>query len=225
MQSRLAGISAEIGSRYASRFLSFCGNRTFASCLRRLTGYIPEKAGTKAPHPPDRPREFDKLMPSPQALVPNAAVTTQIVNPLVASIRETFSMMLGCETKRLDLGLRGYSSALFEISAIIGVSGRARGAICLSFAPPTALKICSSFLELEKKRIDAEVADALGEMVNMVAGSTKAKLNIGLNMGLPNVVRGVDHKVDFPTDSHPMRMNFDSEAGLFLVDFGFIVQS
>lgn len=164
-------------------------------------------------------------MPRANASVqPCAAVTTRIVNPLIAAVNETFEMMLDCTAERKQLELRSASTQLLDLSAVIGISGQAKGAVCLSFALETALAIVERFVGVEASRATPEVLDALGEVVNIVAGSTKSKINMGLNMGLPNVVHGIDHKIDFPTNSHPIRLHFDSGLGPFVVDFGFVVR-
>lgn len=168
--------------------------------------------------------EFCNVPASSTEAHADAAVTTQIVNPLICAVKETFEMMLGCVPERTGLQLRESGALLHEVSAVVGISGRAKGSVCLSFAQPTALQMACRLLGSQVHRIDSEAADALGELINIVAGATKSKVNMGLNMGLPNVVHGVGYRVEFPTNSHPMRMEFESEAGPFIVDFGFVVR-
>ncbi|MEM1305210.1 MAG: chemotaxis protein CheX [Planctomycetota bacterium] len=158
------------------------------------------------------------------AAQPDAGITTKIINPLLAAVSETFDMMLGCPVEREQLALRAFEAELYDLSAVIGITGSAKGAICISFPANTALSLVDAFIGEKSSRITPSVVDAMGELVNIVAGATKSKMKLGLNMGLPNVVHGKRHKVDLPTDSKPMRVSYSSALGPFLVDFGFVVR-
>lgn len=164
------------------------------------------------------------MTPTRSSVRTDPGVTTRIINPLLEAVSETFDLMLGCQAKRQTLIIRPFESELFDISAVIGITGSAKGAICLSFPCDTALALVSDFADINASHLTPEVADAVGELVNIVAGSTKSKWDIGLNMGLPNVVHGKHHRVEFPIDSQPMRLIYSSGKGPFLVDFGFVVR-
>ncbi len=67
--------------------------------------------------------------------------------------------------------------------------------------------------------MDDTVSDAIAEMVNIVAGGAKAKLNLGggapLDLSLPTVVRGNSYNVDYPSGSVWLEVPFDSDLGSF----------
>jgi chemotaxis protein CheX len=152
----------------------------------------------------------------------SAALTTAIVNPLLESIVETFSTMLDATVERRDLSLRELGATLYDVTAVIGISGRAKGVVCMSFPRGAALRIAEQMLGERQTALNPDVIDALGEVANMVGGGAKSKLNVGLNIGLPSVVQGHQHTIDFPVESCPMRLKFDSSVGPFVVDFGFV---
>lgn len=151
----------------------------------------------------------------------SAGLTLKIVNPLVEAVTETFSTMLGCEVERVGLELRGEDAKMLDISALIGVSGRASGSFCLSFEADTAAGAVSRYTGMEVYPESPLVVDGVGEFTNVIIGTAKDKLDIPLNLGIPNVVLGEDHSIAFPNESKPMRVKFQSDLGPLLVDFGF----
>lgn len=154
---------------------------------------------------------------------PSSGVTAAIINPLLAAVLETFSTMLECQASRGALELREPDAEPYEISAVITLTGCTKGVICLSFDRLTALEIAARLLGESGWKLTPAVLDAVGEITNVVVGSAKSKLEMGLNMGLPSIVRRDDFAIHFPSGSDPMRLHFDSEAGPFLIDFGFVV--
>lgn len=152
----------------------------------------------------------------------SATLTTRIINPLLSSVSDTFEGMLDSEVQRGALELCELQSPLYDLSAVILVTGRAKGMFCLSFATETALNLTERFLGVRPNRIDDDVLDAVGEMANMISGATKSKLNISLNIGLPKIVRGNSSDIHFPEESRPMRLHYSSDLGPFCIDFGFV---
>ncbi len=68
------------------------------------------------------------------------------------------------------------------------------------------------------------MTDAIGELTNMIAGSAKAKLEeYELSVGLPNVVTGSGHCINFPTESPPVCIPFECEWGTVVVEVGLVV--
>ncbi|QDV73453.1 chemotaxis protein CheX [Botrimarina mediterranea] len=154
---------------------------------------------------------------------PTSDVMVAVINPLLGSVVETFNTMLGSKARRGALELRGIDAEPYEISALIALSGGTKGVICLSFDRLTALEIGARLLGGSNWKLTPAVLDAVGEIANVVAGSAKSKLEMGLNMGLPAIVRRENFCIRFPSGSDPMRLHFDSDIGPFFVDFGFVV--
>ncbi|QDT68439.1 hypothetical protein MalM25_13610 [Planctomycetes bacterium MalM25] len=159
------------------------------------------------------------------AVQPDARLTGKLINPLLSSVINTFAMMLDSRVERGAVDLRNEHDAFSDVTAMIRISGGAKGLVCISFPEKTALQVVDRFLGESYKAITLETLDALGELVNMVGGAAKSKLNMGLNIGLPNVVNDSEHQIEFPANSKPMRVHFDSDIGSFFVDFGFVVRN
>lgn len=156
----------------------------------------------------------------------SASVTAEIVNPILQSTMETFSMMLGAEVKRTGLGLKSPDCQFYDITAVIGLSGDTAGSICLSFSAQTAFNCIKRMLDMDVNQIDGLVTDTVGEFANVIAGSAKDKLvHLNMELGIPNIVHGSGHQVEFPQNARPMKLEFDSCVGPFMIVFGFVSRS
>jgi chemotaxis protein CheX len=155
----------------------------------------------------------------------DAELATKVMNPVLSAVADTFQAMIGITPVRTSLTLREPNTPLYELSAVIGISGVVKGSIVLSFAESTAIKAVATILGIDITKVDEMVVDGVGELANMIGGSAKDRLKMGLNLGLPNVIRGQEYSVEFPVLSTPMRVGYDSEIGPFLIEFGFVKPS
>jgi chemotaxis protein CheX len=151
-----------------------------------------------------------------------AAMTAQIVNPLIKSTLDTFDMMMGVTVRRKGLAAGYVADPTEAISAIISLTGDASGLICLHIPTSTALCAVKKLIDADETGVTKVVADCVGELVNMIAGATKEKLRFNLKLGLPSIVVGESHRVLFPPESQPMSLGFESDLGPFTLVFGFI---
>lgn len=90
----------------------------------------------------------------------------------------------------------------WDVSAIIGLTGEARGAVVISMKKELSLKITGVLTGSEHTDLDDEVVDAIGEIVNIIAGNAKRGLeeSFRLVISLPTIVRGKGHTIMWPND-------------------------
>jgi len=150
-----------------------------------------------------------------------ASLTAEIVNPVISATIDTFGMMLGCKATRKRLFLKTPETSYYPITAVIGLSGKASGSVCLSLSREAAFQTVKRILEIDVDEITGLVTDAVGEFANIIMGSAKGNLS-GLEMGLPNIVTGERIQIEFPSCSQPLCVEFDSEIGPFMICCGFI---
>lgn len=151
-------------------------------------------------------------------------IDVDYINPVIGSLEDTFSTMLNQKIKRTGLGLMENNQALFPVSGIIGVSGKAIGTIVLSMSKGVAAKAAAVMLMLDETPadVDDDVLDAVGELTNMVTGGAKAKLEeFKLSMSLPNVLMGDNCRLHFPQNSHPIAIPFNCDWGPLGLQIGF----
>lgn len=149
-------------------------------------------------------------------------LTADYVNPLIVATRNVFKRMLGCVPNRTGLRLRSADDPRHEISAVIGVTGKAVGTIVLSLSQRAACEVLKRMIGTETAQITSEVCDAVGELTNMIAGAAKAQLaKYDLSISLPNVISGSNHRIHFPSNVRPMVITFESEIGPLTIETGF----
>jgi len=143
----------------------------------------------------------------------------EYINPFIESVQEVLSTMLGCKAERGEVGLAGDPGGTREVTALIGLSGVARGTVVLSFPITTALRMVSRLTGVDIRIPDETVSDGVAELVNMVAGGAKARFyregGTPIDLSLPSVVRGNDYTVDHPTGSIWLEVPFRSDLGAF----------
>ena len=143
------------------------------------------------------------------------------INPFFKSLSDTFATMLGCQTRRGPVTLAAPGSRPFPISAVIGLSGKAVGAVVINLSEELALKAASAMLMTECATVDADVIDAVGELANVVAGQAKAQLEeYELSVSLPSVILGAGHEIRFPTDAPAVSAPFDTDFGPMRLEVG-----
>ncbi|MGD8451446.1 MAG: chemotaxis protein CheX [Phycisphaerae bacterium] len=142
------------------------------------------------------------------------------INPFVESVASVFETMLGVQPRRNTLKVGPQPVQGERLTSLIGITGLMHGCVALSFPPQTALALTGKMLGETPAEINGEVIDAISELVNMVAGSAKAKFNTDppLQLGLPTVVEGAAYRVKYPSKSVWLEVPFSSEAGDFSME-------
>jgi len=146
-------------------------------------------------------------------------VKVEYINPFIESVHQLFTTMLGCSATRGNLNLSEGGGKPREITALIGLSGMARGTVALSFPVETALKIVTKLVGTETTIVDETVSDGVAELVNMVAGDAKARFprfqENPIDLSLPTVVRGNSYSVKHPSRAKWLEVPFTSDLGSF----------
>jgi chemotaxis protein CheX len=145
----------------------------------------------------------------------------ELINPFILSVGNVFQTMLGCSVERKSLYLKDHHSPTYEVSAVIGLSGKASGAVVLSLSRSVALKVVETLLNVQVGEINADVLDAVGELTNMVAGGAKARLSqYEMSLGLPSMITGRNHSIKFPSNIHPICVGFETRWGPLSLEVG-----
>jgi chemotaxis protein CheX len=151
-----------------------------------------------------------------------ASATVEIMNPIITATLQVFETMLGCAATRREIANGQDKIPWNQVTAVIGLSGRASGSICLSMPRRTAFSAVHRMVDEQVTEVNSLVCDTVGEFANVIAGKAKDTITrLNLDLGLPNVITGDAYAIQFPTRSFPMYVTFTSEIGPFLIAFGF----
>jgi chemotaxis protein CheX len=147
-------------------------------------------------------------------------VDVNYINPFIEAVDSVFSTMLQVQPKRNGVKVSNEQSKDPSITSLVGMSGQVSGVVALRFPPETALVLAGRMLGSELRELNEEVTDAISELVNMVAGSAKAKFEFDppLELGLPTVVEGAGYKLKYPSKSVWLEVAFTSDAGQFSME-------
>jgi chemotaxis protein CheX len=145
----------------------------------------------------------------------------ELVNPFLAATTDVFRTMLKCEISRGQLAVKQNHTPEYEVSGLIGLTGKCQGMVVVSLGRETAIKAAAIMLGERPDGLNAQVVDTVGEIANMIAGAAKSQLSqYQLSIGLPSVICGKNHSINFPSDSTPILLPFDSPIGPICIEVG-----
>ncbi len=150
----------------------------------------------------------------------------EYINPFIVSTTNVFSTMLSCELARGAPTLKETHCPEYEVSGIIGMTGKAAGTVVVSLSRTAAIRCAAALLDEEPTafhEVDRDVIDAIGELANMIAGGAKGQLEeLSLSISLPSVICGKNHTVSFPSEATPISIPFDSDWGPICIEVGLV---
>ena len=90
----------------------------------------------------------------------------------------------------------------WDISGIIGLSGEASGAVAISLKDITAFRVAKILTGQEHNSFDSDVTDAVGEIINIIAGNVKKDFEeeLKIKISLPTIVKGKAHSIVWPSE-------------------------
>jgi len=150
-------------------------------------------------------------------------MTADYINPFLLATASVFDSMLGVKIERKKPFLRKAFDPQFEVTGVIGLTGKATGTVAFRLPSAVAIAITAKLLGEQPASVNAQVADAVGEVTNMIVGAAKAQLaSLELSLGLPTVVIGREACIAFPSRAVPISIPFATELGDMVVEVGIV---
>jgi chemotaxis protein CheX len=110
---------------------------------------------------------------------------------------------------------------IIDCMSVIGLkSDEFQGSLALGFPKETFLKIVEKMIGEKHEKISQEIADASGELLNIIYASARVKINeFGLNFqpAIPNTVLGKELSLALGTNSKYLKFTCETELGHFFV--------
>jgi chemotaxis protein CheX len=125
----------------------------------------------------------------------------QYIQPFVDVCLNVFKEFLGTDLKaERPFFAEKDAASDWDISAVIGLTGEARGAVVISMKKGLAIRITDVLTGSKHTALDDDVVDAIGEIVNIIAGNAKKGLEeaFRLVISLPTIVEGKEHTIKWP---------------------------
>ncbi|RJP78157.1 MAG: chemotaxis protein CheX [Candidatus Zixiibacteriota bacterium] len=144
------------------------------------------------------------------------------INHFISAVNNTFTTMLGSSPERQGLSLKQHHVAQGDISSIIGFAGKlAHGSVALSFPQETALKIHAVMTGETLDKLNKDVQDTVGEIVNIIAGGAKTEFDqegLSFHISIPTVVVGKDHTIIHKGSTPIVLLPFTWEGCSFVME-------
>ena len=111
-----------------------------------------------------------------------------------------------------------------DISGLVQITGEGNGSVAVVFYETCILGVVSNMFGEEMTELNDEIKDAVGEMVNMVAGQVNTKfteMKKTLKAKLDTVQSGPCHAISHLPGRPVIVMPYSSSAGNFLLEMCF----
>jgi len=142
-------------------------------------------------------------------------MNTEFIDPFVKSTIDTFYQLLSLSVNPGNPRPFDEKKDFLNISSIIGLAGEVQGEVILSFPYPSCKLISEKFTGIASKEIDDTVIDAIGELVNVVAGNAKdGLLQFKIYISIPNIIDG-DQNLRLTKNCPAITVPFQFENGNF----------
>ena len=148
-------------------------------------------------------------------------MNVKFINPFLEATIDVLKTMAFVEPIPGKPYLKKDNLAKGDISAIIGMTGAAKGSLALTFSESCIVRIVSNMLGEDIKEINGDIKDAVGEITNMVSGAARKKLEaegFSITAAIPTVVSGKGHSIVHVMGGPSIIIPFNTEHGPFVVD-------
>lgn len=135
---------------------------------------------------------------------------------LEVATREVFELMLSCKLTAAPAA----TNSTLDFTAMVGLAGQLCGVLSVRCSGKAAALMTSKMLGVALDKVGSEVADALGEVCNMVAGNFKNKipgLAEGCMLSPPTVITGSDYTLRSQADSPALEVRLLLEDLLVVI--------
>jgi chemotaxis protein CheX len=157
------------------------------------------------------------------AVMTNNMVTIQELEIcLEKALKEIFSTMLSCNSEIIP-----YDQVEVVppgLSAIVGFGGKISGFIATHMSPRTACAFAECLLGMTFTEVDDIVADAIGEIVNMLAGGVKKYASESedlFKISVPSIIFGTDYATHAPKNAEMTCIGVRAGVSTFAVQLCF----
>lgn len=144
-------------------------------------------------------------------------MNAEFVNPFIAGLLNVLETMAQTTLSPGKPKRKNSDVASGDVSGLIGMVGpNIKGSMSITFEEKLILNIMLKMVGEAPETIDAEVADLVGEVTNMICGNAKRDLadkGFEFGMATPVVVSGKQHSISHQVDGPKIILPFNHELG------------
>lgn len=141
----------------------------------------------------------------------------ELVNPFITATKNVLETMAFIQVTPGKPYLKKEATATGDVSSIVGLTGSPNGSFSISFEKNIILKIVSNMFGEDITELNEDVAEASGEIANMVSGQARQELEVDgylFDGSIPSVVTGEKHELRHITEGPKIAVPFqENETG------------
>ncbi len=148
----------------------------------------------------------------------------RLINPFINATANVIETMAFIKIKAGKPYLKKDSVAKGDVTGVIGLTGVANGTISVTFQEKCILRIVSNMFGEEMKELNEEIADAVGELTNMISGQARKELEESgkfFHAAIPSVITGKNHTIAHYTSGPKIAIPFYTDDGSFTIEVCF----
>jgi chemotaxis protein CheX len=133
------------------------------------------------------------------------------VNAFITATTEVIAAMASLEVIPAEAYLKKEDAATGDVSSVVGLTGTPTGSFSISFDKESILRITSRLFNEEITELDNDVAEAAGELANMISGQARKMIEGQGDLcdgAIPTVVTGEGHKLVHITNGPKIAVPF-----------------
>jgi chemotaxis protein CheX len=147
---------------------------------------------------------------------------------IITGTKDVFSTMLMVDLESEAIVENTRCEIQSNLTSMIGLGGGIRGLLAVHCPASVAKNITGTFLGMDVDDLDDDVKDAIGEIVNMVAGNLKvsyAKTDINVELAIPTSIVGESFYVSGIADANRLTVPFKFADDTFWVELMYVVNA
>lgn len=146
----------------------------------------------------------------------------ELAKPFVNATQQVLSTMAMMQCKAGKPFVKKDSSAMGDVTGIVGLTGDKSGTFSISFSKSCGIAVVKNMLGEDIQDIVNDVKDAVGEVTNMISGAARAELqqnhSLTISGSTPSVVMGANHTIAHVSKEPIMAVPFSTEHGDFVIE-------
>ncbi len=148
----------------------------------------------------------------------------KLVNPFINATINVLETMAFVTVNAGKPYLKMDDVAVGDVSGILGLTGVANGTISVTFEEKCILTVVSNMFGETMTELNHEIADAVGELTNMISGQARRELEeMGkvFKAAIPSVITGKEHSIIHYSEGPKIAIPFNTDNGDFTIEVCF----
>ena len=148
----------------------------------------------------------------------------KLVNPFINATINVLETMAFVNVEAGKPYLKKDNVAVGDVSGVLGLTGVANGTISVTFEEKCILTVVSNMFGETMSQLNSEIADAVGELTNMISGQARRELEeMGkiFKAAIPSVVTGNNHSIRHYSEGPKIAIPFSIDDGEFTIEICF----